>query len=126
MCLSMRYSKKAEKAMIAKLPDEFVAYKVVVRDDNANPPTYIPACGGPALAIGRIKYDDKLGNAGGFQFFRKKKDAINCGFSGPRIKCTLKKKWVKQIGMFGDGKYQVLLANEWICPSPSDKTAIIN
>ena len=148
MCLDMRYDKKTEKAMIAKLPDEFVVYKIVKkRGSKYHPPCVltftsyeiglneaptsrfqIPAHGWPKIKPVRnyLPY---------YHCFRTKQGAMTWGRSLLQdkkrhvVKLKIPKKWIRAIGVqkgfYTRNYYQVIVSKKIIMPDPSDKTAVV-
>lgn len=134
----MRYDKKTEKAMIAKLPDEFVVYKVVDTkcwaEDTGDGKGYWPEFGRGRFKKG-ICVSDPPPRAGlpskgpeyicHFHSFRTVKGVKDWGtnFHEKMVACRVKREWVTAIGK--QKRHVVIVSEKIIMPSSSDKTAIV-
>ncbi len=148
MCLDFRYDPKIEKAMIAKLPDEFVVYKIVKKRLGK----YKPACvvsdfyakGLNEAPTKNFRIDTwSLHHRGVsrqylpyYHCFRTKQGARQWGkiLLRDKEKCVVKLKIPKksiraigtQRGCYSKKDYQVIVSKKIIMPSPTDKKAVVN
>jgi hypothetical protein len=131
MCLDTRYPPEVEKKMIAKLPEEFVVYKVVDRDYIGYKSLIFwstqlfkigvnKARTKSTAGIGDSKYNS------GFHSFKTrlgiKRFHQKLGWSTyPVIKAKVRREWVTAIGK--QCGYQVIVSRKIIMPSPDDEKA---
>ena len=141
MCLDFRYDPETEKAMIAKLPDEFVVYrKVYLREYDETAPYYASVIRWPIFrfkpgankaVIDRkfIRSDKMQKYEPGFHSYKTHQGINrlhkNLGWSGYHtVKAICRREWVTAIGM--QCGCRVIVSKKIIMPSPTDKKAIVN
>lgn len=117
MCLERVFTKKEREKVLAKLPEEFTVWKVIVDDvdwnkyeDECRYTTdcrWLPIHAGEMKFVANIIYDRSrnIRYRGGGHFWLHKKDADEWKWADFErvIRCRIKKEWITNMGEQRDG-----------------------